>query len=175
MAKGLRSSSKKANRTKLRARVFQPVEEARLERLHQKLLETAQQPKPETAKEKEMDVDSAEGTLLPLPPPRRAANDLNLTCSPTDATATTGTKEEGFPKGSSLLTTPIPQSLLATSTSTPTPTPTPSCPPRDDATPDTDLDSDPDSHFYHLLSLSTSIHSFTPTGHLQLYFDPLPL
>ena len=169
MAKGLRSSSKKANRTKLRARVFQPVEEARLERLHQKLLETAQQPKPETAKEKEMDVDSAEGESFPFP--SRATNNLNLTCIPTDATATTGTKEDDFPKGSFLLSTPIPHSLLATSTSTSTP----SCPPSDDTTPDPDSDPDSDSHFYHLLSLSTSIHSFTPTGHLALYFDPLPL
>ncbi|KAJ4303102.1 hypothetical protein N0V90_001993 [Kalmusia sp. IMI 367209] len=75
MAKGLRSSVKKSNRTKLRARVFQPVEDARLERLHQKLLETAQQPKPETAKDKEMDVDSTE-----------------------DAAAHDASKEEDFPK-----------------------------------------------------------------------------
>ncbi|KAL5386112.1 hypothetical protein PMIN02_008631 [Paraphaeosphaeria minitans] len=79
MAKGLRSSSKKSNRTKLRARVFEPVENARLERIHQKLLETAQQPKPETAKEKEMDLDFAEDTAA------AAANDAS--------------KEEDFPKG----------------------------------------------------------------------------
>ncbi|KAH6866838.1 uncharacterized protein J4E88_006371 [Alternaria novae-zelandiae] len=47
MAKGARASSKKANRTKLRARVFGPVEQARAERLHAKLLETIAQPKPE--------------------------------------------------------------------------------------------------------------------------------
>ncbi|CAI9635171.1 unnamed protein product [Alternaria burnsii] len=47
MAKGARASSKKANRTKLRANVFGPVEQARAERLHAKLLETIAQPKPE--------------------------------------------------------------------------------------------------------------------------------
>ncbi|KAI4918268.1 hypothetical protein J4E90_002651 [Alternaria incomplexa] len=47
MAKGARASSKKANRTKLRARVFGPVEQARAERLHARLLETIAQPKPE--------------------------------------------------------------------------------------------------------------------------------
>ena len=161
MAKGLRASSKKANRTKLRARVFQPVEEARLERLHQKLLETAQQPKPESAKAKEMDVD-AEGTPLPSP----GTNNPDLTCTLTDTTATTGTKEDAFPKGSFLLTTPIPHSLLATSTSTSTSTST---------APNPDPDLDPDSPFYHLLSLSTSIQGFTPTGHLTLFFDPLPI
>ncbi|KAL5430113.1 hypothetical protein PMIN05_010449 [Paraphaeosphaeria minitans] len=97
MAKGLRSSSKKSNRTKLRARVFEPVENARLERIHQKLLVTAQQPKPETAKEKEMDLDSAEDTAAAA-----AANDAS--------------KEEDFPKGSFFLSASIPQSLCAPST-----------------------------------------------------------
>ncbi|OAG05502.1 uncharacterized protein CC84DRAFT_1090790 [Paraphaeosphaeria sporulosa] len=104
MAKGLRSSSKKSNRTKLRARVFEPVENARLERIHQKLLETAQQPKPETAKEKEMDVDSAEDA---------------------DAAANDASKEEDFPKGSFFLSASIPQSLCATSTSIPDAKPAP--------------------------------------------------
>jgi hypothetical protein len=55
MAKGLRSSSKKSNKTKLRARVFGPVEAARTERLSAKLLELAQQPKPARG---EMDLDA---------------------------------------------------------------------------------------------------------------------
>jgi hypothetical protein len=41
MAKGLRSSTKKTNRSKLRAKVFGPVEAARTERLSVKLLELA--------------------------------------------------------------------------------------------------------------------------------------
>ena len=45
MAKGLRSSTEKANKSKLRSRVFAPVEEARKERLSAKILELATQPK----------------------------------------------------------------------------------------------------------------------------------
>ena len=45
MAKSLRSSVKKANRTKLRAKVFGPVENARTERLSAKLVELASQPR----------------------------------------------------------------------------------------------------------------------------------
>ncbi|EAT83553.2 hypothetical protein SNOG_09361 [Parastagonospora nodorum SN15] len=81
MAKGARASSKKANRTKLRARVFGPADKARAERIHAKLLETIQQPKPEKT-----NMDTTE-----------------------DATA--ATKEDDFPKGSSFLTAPIPHSL----------------------------------------------------------------
>ncbi|KAF2796327.1 hypothetical protein K505DRAFT_300541 [Melanomma pulvis-pyrius CBS 109.77] len=60
MAKGLRASVKKSNRTKLRSTVFGPVEAARAERLHAKLLETISQPKPEPAKKDDMDADSAD-------------------------------------------------------------------------------------------------------------------
>ena len=41
MAKGLRSSTKKANKSILRRRVFGPIEDARKERLSVKLLELA--------------------------------------------------------------------------------------------------------------------------------------
>lgn len=70
MAKGLRSSVKKSNRSKLRARVFGPVEAARNERLHAKLLEAVQAPKPDPPKKSEMEVDSAdsaEGESSPHP------------------------------------------------------------------------------------------------------------
>jgi hypothetical protein len=63
MAKSARASSKKANRTKLRARVFGPVEQARAERVHAKLLETIQQPKPEKA-----EMDTTDDGELPLDP-----------------------------------------------------------------------------------------------------------
>ncbi|KAH7378493.1 hypothetical protein DE146DRAFT_673257 [Phaeosphaeria sp. MPI-PUGE-AT-0046c] len=82
MAKGARASSKKANRTKLRARVFGPAEKARAERIHAKLLDTIQQSKPEKT-----EMDTAE-----------------------EAT-TEATKEDDFPKGLSRLTAPIPRSL----------------------------------------------------------------
>jgi Protein of unknown function (DUF2423) len=44
MAKSARSSVKKANKSKLRARVFGPVENARTERLSAKLLQLATEP-----------------------------------------------------------------------------------------------------------------------------------
>ena len=161
MAKGLRSSVKKSNRTKLRARVFEPVENARLERIHQKLLETAQQPKPETAKDKEMDVDSAEGTKSPLPPPTPHP----LTHRPADAAAADDTtKEENLPKGSFLLTASIPQSLHSATTAQSSTT--------DKPTPAHD---DPESRtLYDLLGLCSDVVGFTPSGHLEFAFDPLP-
>lgn len=61
MAKGLRSSVKKANKAKLRSRVFKPVEDARTERLSAKLLELASSKRqPEREKEAKMD-DAPEG------------------------------------------------------------------------------------------------------------------
>ena len=58
MAKGLRASVNKRNKSKLRDRVFGPVEAARTERLSAKLLELAQQPKP--SRDTEMKVDGQE-------------------------------------------------------------------------------------------------------------------
>ena len=59
MAKGARASTIKANNARLKSNVFGPVETARTERLSQKLLELASQPKPrpETA-EVEMEADA---------------------------------------------------------------------------------------------------------------------
>ncbi|KAF2841477.1 hypothetical protein M501DRAFT_1014277 [Patellaria atrata CBS 101060] len=54
MAKSLRASVKKANRSKLRTRVFNPTIDARTERLSAKLVELASQPKAPRA---EMEVD----------------------------------------------------------------------------------------------------------------------
>ncbi|EEU39571.1 uncharacterized protein NECHADRAFT_81891 [Fusarium vanettenii 77-13-4] len=56
MAKSSRSSTRKANNRRLVANVFGPAESARAERLSAKLLELAQQPKPESSDVK-MSVD----------------------------------------------------------------------------------------------------------------------
>ena len=61
MAKGLRASVNKRNKSKLRDRVFGPVEAARTERLSAKLLELAQQPKPARDTEMLVDGKSSEG------------------------------------------------------------------------------------------------------------------
>ena len=55
MAKGLRASSKKSNKTKLRERVFGPVEAARLDRLSSKLLDIASKPGAKVADEESME------------------------------------------------------------------------------------------------------------------------
>jgi hypothetical protein len=60
MAKGARSSIRKSNNKKLKARVFGPVENARTERLSAKLLELASQPKAAAA---EMEVEQPAGTV----------------------------------------------------------------------------------------------------------------
>ncbi|THY36049.1 hypothetical protein D6D01_00798 [Aureobasidium pullulans] len=58
MGKGLRSSVNKTNNRKLKKNVFGPVETARTERLSQKLMELASQPKPPKS---EMEVEESGG------------------------------------------------------------------------------------------------------------------
>ena len=58
MAKSTRSSVRKRNNAALRAKVFEPVYDARTARLSAKLLEIATTPKPST--ERRMDVDADE-------------------------------------------------------------------------------------------------------------------
>lgn len=62
MAKSARASAVKKNKSKLKSKVFGPVEQARAERLSQKLLQLAQQAKPrEAAKMAVGDVEVEEG------------------------------------------------------------------------------------------------------------------
>ncbi|KAF2261186.1 hypothetical protein CC78DRAFT_608772 [Lojkania enalia] len=163
MAKGLRSSVKKSNKTKLRSRVFGPVEAARTERLAAKLLELAQQPKPERPQKPDMEIDSTEGipTLSnPSMPPYQP--DFVLP----ESTITTGqeaNKEDAYPKGSCFLTANIPRSLSDTNTSFTL----------DDKT--SAQDDCENRNLFHLLGLCSDVVGFTPKGHLQFAFDPLPL
>jgi len=163
MAKGARASSRKANRSKLRARVFQPVEDARLERLHQKLLETVQQPKPESAKDKEMDVDPTDGKHAPchLAPP--TAHTQLLTCISADSATNDVSKEEDFPKGLSFLTASIPHSLHDASDKR-----------SSDVVVDDDNDSGSERALYHLLGLCSDVVGFTSAGDLKFAFDLPP-
>ena len=92
MAKGLRSSVKKSHRTKLRSRVFAPVEDARTERLSAKLLELASQPRPAKT---DMELDEDNGTnTIPITPtllthqiPRRSTRSDSSPASKSDAQA----------------------------------------------------------------------------------------
>jgi hypothetical protein len=147
MAKGARASSKKANRTKLRARVFGPAEKARAERIHAKLLATIQQDKPEKS---EMDTAEDCKKSHPTPPPTTSTN--------TSTATTEATKEDDFPKGSSFLTASIPRSLSD-------PTSTKLNPVRDSC----EL-----RNLCLQLGLCSDVMGFTEEGDLQLAFDPPP-
>lgn len=65
MAKGLRASVKKNNKTQLRKKVFESVEKARNERLSAKLLQLAEEPKPRLDKDIDMDSKGAEAAEIP--------------------------------------------------------------------------------------------------------------
>jgi hypothetical protein len=148
MAKGARASSKKANRTKLRARVFGPVEAARAERLHAKMLEIIQQPKPERT-----EMDTAEDSKLPEDTPAYTLADMFKATTTDEAT-----KEDDLPKGSSALTAPIPPSLYDSPSTALVP-----------AEEEIAL-----SNLYHHLGLCSDIVGFTANGDLKFAFDPLP-
>ena len=102
MAKGLRASTERTNRRKLRANVFGPVEKARAERLHAKLLATINSEKPAPPKNK---VEN-EGT--PIHNPACAATKANADAATTEA-------KDDVAKGSFFLTAPVPRSLSSTS------------------------------------------------------------
>ncbi|KAI9796810.1 MAG: major facilitator super transporter protein [Piccolia ochrophora] len=63
MAKGLRSGVKKANKSRLRARVFSGVEDARTERLSAKLVELAARPRSAQHDDAEMDTGESDMDL----------------------------------------------------------------------------------------------------------------
>ncbi|KAI9844096.1 MAG: hypothetical protein M1837_005810 [Sclerophora amabilis] len=114
MAKGLRSSVKKTNRSKLRSRVMGPVEDARRQRLSAKLLELSSNPKPanpEIPTETKMEVlEDGEAVLSSAAVAREVAH--MRTELPNHAGG-----EEKDPKksggGSKLLSMPVPAFLLA--------------------------------------------------------------
>ncbi|KAJ4982517.1 hypothetical protein SVAN01_11990 [Stagonosporopsis vannaccii] len=81
MAKGLRASTERTNRRKLRANVFGPVEKARAERLHAKLLATINAEKPAPAPKK--GADDAESAAA------KDAKDMHPACLCTDHRAAT--------------------------------------------------------------------------------------
>jgi hypothetical protein len=150
MAKSARASSKKANHTKLRARVFGPVEQARAERIHAKLLETIQQAKPEKTQ-----MDTTDDCELLSPVHKQP----NLTDNSAATTTTKATKEDDFSKGSSPLTASIPRSLSDSTTKI-----------LDPALEELKL-----RNLCFYLGLCSDIVGFTEDGQLECAFDPLPL
>jgi hypothetical protein len=62
MAKGLRATTRKRNRAKLRATIYGPAHDARTERLSAKLMEIAAKPRP--VQEKAMEIDDTEAVTV---------------------------------------------------------------------------------------------------------------
>jgi hypothetical protein len=65
MAKSSRSSTRKANNQRLKAKVFGPVETARAQRLNARLLELAKQPKAEASDLKMDEGADVNGEMMP--------------------------------------------------------------------------------------------------------------
>ncbi len=147
MAKGLRASTERTNRRKLRANVFGPVEQARAERLHAKLLATIQSEKPAPPEKKEMDVDN--DSMSPHHPSQQ--HKVNIIPATAEA-------KDDLSKGSFFLTAAVPHSLSSNTTT------------------DLDLaqeNCDTRNFFLHL-GLCSDIVGFNESGHLEFAFDPLP-
>jgi hypothetical protein len=160
MAKGLRASVTKRNKSKLRDRVFGPVEAARTERLSAKLMELARQPKPtrdaemlqvdgqdvmdeKSVEEGEKDqvAEAGEGQCLSLLP-------CVLACPVPKILVNGGV--EGNDDGGSSEEEHGPEETAM------------------DATGDIDAE---ESIFYALLGLSTDITGFDSVGRLKMLFE----
>ncbi|KAK2761396.1 hypothetical protein FQN54_001918 [Arachnomyces sp. PD_36] len=102
MAKGLRSSVRKRNKTKLRATVYGPVVDARTERLSAKLQELASSSKPTESGGVDMQVDDADKIDNPnpnesKPKDQKTADDMDLDDEHTDAKPGVGEKKSTQP------------------------------------------------------------------------------
>ncbi|KAF1346719.1 hypothetical protein BDV97DRAFT_224840 [Delphinella strobiligena] len=89
MAKGSRSSARKFNNSKLKAKVFGPVENARTERLSAKLLELASQPKPARPEMEVEDTKTAASEAKDIP----SAKDTEMEVDGTNQPRTSWIKE----------------------------------------------------------------------------------
>ena len=179
MAKGARSSVRKNNNKKLRAKVFGPVEDARAERLSAKLLELAAQPNPPRP---DMEVEPSSGEFSSATT-TLDSNALLLTCQPADSKqAESEAKETPNANGAlSCLSIPIPLSLARNSAANPaaasatmlTPPPTPPLEPSEFSKPSVRKAHTrfaDEQLFFHLLGVSTNIQGFDALGNICLGF-----
>lgn len=177
MAKGARSSIRKNNNTKLKARVFGPVENARTQRLSAKLLELASQPK---APKFEMEVEEPTGKRF-LHSQQHIFATRSTDFYPQDAKpADSETKQTSNADGaSSSLSIPIPKSLACdTAAATAavtllTPPPSPPIPAAVFLGPSSRTANKQladERLFFHLLGVSTDIQGFDVDGNLSLGF-----
>jgi hypothetical protein len=154
MAKGLRATTKKNNRTKIRSRVYAPVDQARTARLSAKLLELASQPR---AAKTDMEVD-----------PERGMSDLSAQISPSlftkthnFAPVTAQQQDAQQTEGVSYrISCPVPVSLSDSEGES-------------EGGEETlqDAYGDGDEMFYHLLGLCTDIDGFGGGGQLLMRLD----
>lgn len=158
MAKGLRATSKKNNRVKIRSRVYAPVDEARTERLSQRLLDLASQPKPAKT---EMDVDAEKGESSPttaqISPRMFARTNISVEASSKDQDAPATTEGLSF-----RLSCPVPASLSDSEGGSDS-----------GEEKDTDMEAASDEMFYRLLGLCTDIDidGFGRGGELLMDLD----
>lgn len=147
MAKGARSTARKTNNQALKARVFGPVETARTERLSQKLLELAQQPRPAKT-EMEVEKDGERLLLHALSAP----TDTDAHAESNDSVAQDKAPADQAEGSSKCFSWPVPPSLL------------------DSRKDNNKLATAEEETFYHLLGLSGDIMGFTTQGDLGLHF-----
>ncbi|PNS18622.1 Gephyrin [Sphaceloma murrayae] len=180
MAKSARSSNIKKNRTRLKSKVFGPVEDARTKRLSQKLAALASQPKAATS---DMEVEKAEGGKHTGTDTQKQA----LIMAYTDPTTVEQESKEtsGHADGAlrSSLSIPIPKAMLVHAKPntqlplTPPPTP-PSCAMQDTFPSPTNHAANSkqaeEMFFFHTLGMASDIRGFDRSGYLVLDFDSTP-
>jgi hypothetical protein len=154
MAKGLRATTKKNNRVKIRARVYAPVDEARTERLSQKLLELASQPRPGKT---DMELDPEKGES----PPPAQISPIIFVCTNNSAEVSSKHPDTQTAEGLSFrLSCPFPASLGDSEGES-----------EGGEEKQKDAEADGDEMFYHLLGLCTDIGGFGRGGELLMDLD----
>jgi hypothetical protein len=154
MAKGLRATTKKNNRVKIRARVYAPVDEARTERLSQKLLELASQPRPGKT---DMDVDAEKGGSAPA----FQISPRMFGCANKSAEASSKQQDVQTAEGLSFrLSCPIPASLSDSEGES-----------ESGEEMRKDVEAEGDAMFYHLLGICMEVEGFGRGGELLMDLD----
>lgn len=170
MAKGLRASVNKRNKSKLRDRVFGPAEAARTERLSAKLLELAQQPKPTKDTEMLVDGQSSKGMFVERTLFSRTSARTDSCYSDQPATTDSEEAEKAATEGQSL-TLPslfalsIPSSLSQFSCGSETSSEEGS------EVEEVSMADEGEDDFYAMLGLSADIAGFTTCGSLKMLFE----
>lgn len=175
MAKGARSSANKVNKRALKSRVFGPAELARTQRLSDKLLDLATQPKPSKTEQQQNKGPQHRYALH-----GHSTNCSSIVADMSHSTDITETQSEPREQGASpSLSIPIPESMFSANSLPLTPPPTPPsmslqeqdafpCPTNHDAN---YLQAE-ELLFFHSLGVASDIKGFDDSGNLILEFAP---